>query len=163
MDDRSLDDIRCWCVGKSYVESFRFIIDIVLVCPLSLAGLIGNCLSVIILQYDTSINYATSLLLSAIAVADNVYLLSCLVYQTGKAICYSAEACGPTLRDLYPHIERVAWATANVAMTTVSWLVVVVTLGRYCAICRPLDTLRLGRSRRVRKVSMSTLKDAQNM
>jgi len=49
-------------------------------------------------------------------------------------------------------VERVAWATANVSMTTVSWLVVTVTLARYCAICRPLDTLQIGRSKRVRKV-----------
>ena len=49
-------------------------------------------------------------------------------------------------------VERVAWAVANVSMTTVSWLVVIVTLARYCAICRPLDTLQIGRSKRVRKV-----------
>jgi len=49
-------------------------------------------------------------------------------------------------------VERVAWAAANVSMTTVSWLVVIVTLARYCAICRPLDTLQIGRSKRVRKV-----------
>ena len=53
---------------------------------------------------------------------------------------------------LIGQVERVAWATANVSMTTVSWLVVIVTLARYCAICRPLDTLQIGRSKRVRKV-----------
>jgi len=60
--------------------------------------------------------------------------------------------CSPALLDVYPYIERIAWAMANVAMTTVTWLVVVVALGRYCAICRPLDSLRLGTSKRVRKV-----------
>ena len=49
-------------------------------------------------------------------------------------------------------VERVGWAAANVSMTTVSWLVVIVTLARYCAVCRPLDTLQIGRSKRVRKV-----------
>jgi len=53
----------------------------------------------------------------------------------------------------FGQVERVAWAVANISMTTVSWLVVIVTLARYCAICRPLDTLQIGRSKRVRKVS----------
>jgi len=56
----------------------------------------------------------------------------------------------------YFKVERVAWAAANVFMTTVSWLVVIVTLARYCAICRPLDTLQIGRSKRVRKVCRPT-------
>lgn len=70
---------------------------------------------------------------------------------------FSSALCSQAMLDLYPYIERIAWAMASVAMTTVTWLVVVVTLGRYCAICRPLDSLRLGTSKRVRKVCFDHL------
>lgn len=77
-------------------------IDVIVVCPLTVIGLIGNCLSVIVLRRDSSINYTTSLLLGAIALIDNVYLVSCLLYQTFKAVCYI----GPPAFTGAPALDR---------------------------------------------------------
>jgi len=98
-----LDELVCWCLAKSDYERFSFVVDGLVVLPLSLVGIAGNTLSVIVLHQDTSVNYATTLLLSAIAVVDNVYLLSCLFYQTGKAICYQTDLM-LSLRSIYPQV-----------------------------------------------------------
>jgi len=67
---RILDDLRCWCRAKSHYERFAFVVDVWIVLPLTLCGVAGNTLSVVVLNHDTSVNYATTLLLSAIAVVD---------------------------------------------------------------------------------------------
>jgi len=101
-----LDDLSCWCRNKSDYERFSFIVDVMIVLPLSIIGIAGNTLSVVVLNHDTSVNYATTLLLSAIAVADNVYLLSCLLYQTGKALCYGTNLM-LGLRTVYPQVSAI--------------------------------------------------------
>jgi len=103
IDGGILDDLSCWCLAKSSYETFSFVVDGLIVLPLSVVGIAGNTLSVIVLNHDTSVNYATTLLLSAIAVVDNVYLVSCLLYQTGKAICYGTEWV-TGLRSAYPQV-----------------------------------------------------------
>jgi len=103
IDGGILDDLGCWCLDKSSYERFSFIVDVLVVLPLSVVGIAGNTLSVIVLNHDTSVNYATTLLLSAIAIVDNVYLLSCLLYQTGKALCYGTHLMFG-LRPVYPQV-----------------------------------------------------------
>jgi len=92
VNEALLNNYRCICLDDLPYERFRFIVDVLIVCPLSIAGLFGNCLSAIILSRDSSINYATSLLLGAIAIVDNIYLVSCLLIQTTNAICYYGPA-----------------------------------------------------------------------
>jgi len=103
---RLLNDLSCWCLAKSNYDRFVFVVDVLVVLPLSVVGIAGNTLAVIVLNYDTSVNYATTLLLSAIAVVDDVYLLSCLVYQTGKALCYRTDLM-LGLRSIYPQASFV--------------------------------------------------------
>jgi len=98
---RILDDLRCWCRDKSNYERFSFVVDVFIVLPLSIVGIAANVLSVIVLNHDTAVNYATTLLLSAIAIVDNLYLLSGLLYQTGKAVCYGTDLI-ISLRPIYP-------------------------------------------------------------
>jgi len=99
--EQLLDDLSCFCRAKSDYERFAFVIDVFVVLPVSMFGLAGNTLSVVVLNRDTSVNYATTLLLSAIAVVDDLYLLTCLLFQTGKAVCYGTDVV-PTLRQIYP-------------------------------------------------------------
>jgi len=101
IDSEILNELSCWCLAKSNYERFSFVVDVLLVLPLSIIGLAGNTLSVVVLNRDTSVNYATTLLLSAIALVDNVYLVSCLLYQTGKALCYGTSLM-LELRPVYP-------------------------------------------------------------
>jgi len=104
IDSAILDGLSCFCLAKSRYERFSFIVDGMIVLPLSVVGIAGNTLSVIVLNYDTAVNYATTLLLSAIAIVDNVYLVSCLLYQTGKALCYCTDWMPPAFRFTYPQV-----------------------------------------------------------
>jgi len=104
ISERILNDLTCWCQAKSDYESFSFVVDVWIVFPVSVVGIAGNTLSVVVLNHDSSVNYATTLLLGAIAIVDNVYLLSCLVYQTGKAICYGTQLL-ISLRSFYPQVR----------------------------------------------------------
>jgi len=104
-----LDELSCWCRAKADYERFSLIVDVLIVLPLSVIGIAGNALSVVVLHHDTSVNYATALLLSAIAIVDNVYLVSCLLYQSGKAVCYGTDLM-VGLRSVYPQARRTVYA-----------------------------------------------------
>jgi len=112
---RILDELSCWCRAKSDYERFCFVVDGLIVLPLCVVGLAGNVLSIIVLNHDIAVNYATTLLLSAIAVVDNVYLLSCLVYQTGKAICYGTNLT-LGLRAVYPQASLMLSVNCTVSL-----------------------------------------------
>ena len=60
----------------------------------------------VVLNHDSSVNYATTLLLSAVAVVDDLYLVACLLFQTGKAVCYGTELM-PGLRSIYPQASDI--------------------------------------------------------
>jgi len=46
IDDSILDDLSCWCRAKSDYERFSFVVDVLIVLPLSVVGIAGNALSV---------------------------------------------------------------------------------------------------------------------
>ena len=39
---------------------------------------------------------------------------------------------------MYPYVEPHAWALASIAQTTTVWLVLLVTVDRYFAVCLPM-------------------------
>lgn len=121
----------------SRFAKFAIAVDIFLVCPLCLFGLVGNILSIIVLQMD-KVNTNLSFLLQALAVADNGYLVCCLLFQTIRTVQLCTNIVPESLRDAYTYIEPYVWPLASVAQTAAVWLVVVVTLDRYFAICCPM-------------------------
>lgn len=129
--------------NNTYYESipnyakFRIAVDVFLVGPLCLAGLVGNILSIIVLQMD-KVNTNLSFLLQALAVADNAYLVCCLLFQTIGTIQLCTDLVSDSLRNAYTYIEPYIYPLASVAQTATVWLVVVVTLDRYIAICCPM-------------------------
>jgi len=89
----------------------------------------------VVLYHDTSVNYATTLLLSAIAIVDNVYLVSCLLYQTGKAICYGTTVM-IGLRSVYPQVSAIITCVpAMLAGETGSVLAVSVRVSVCLSVC----------------------------
>jgi len=124
---------------------FRIIIDVFIVGLLCLIGFVGNSLTFVILRGDRDKNSTTNWLLQTLAVVDIVYLVACLLIQPVKAI-----------HDLYPetqsrrgsawgafhitftHLEPYIWPLASIAQTVTVWVVVLVTVDRYIAICMPL-------------------------
>ena len=141
----------CSDVSKSAattsVDDFvlRVIIDICIVGLLCLIGFVGNSLTFIILRGDRDKHSTTNWLLQTLAVVDIVYLAACVLIQPVKAI-----------HDLYPetewrrgsawsafhmtftHLEPYIWPLASIAQTVTVWVVVLVTVDRYIAICMPL-------------------------
>ena len=46
--ERILAELSCWCRAKSDYERFAFFVDVLVVLPLSVCGLAGNTLSVVL-------------------------------------------------------------------------------------------------------------------
>ena len=126
---------------------FRIAIDVCVVGLLCLIGFVGNSLTFVILRVDRDKHSTTNWLLQTLAVVDIVYLIACILIQPVKAI-----------HDLYPetdywhhhgsswssfhvtftHMEPYVWPLTSIAQTVTIWVVVLVTVDRYIAICMPL-------------------------
>jgi len=126
--------------------AFRILVDVCIVGLLCLIGFVGNALTFVILRGDRDKHSTTNWLLQTLAVVDIVYLVACVLIQPVKAI-----------HDLYPeteqrrhsgawgafhttftHLEPHVWPLASIAQTVTIWVVVLVTVDRYIAICMPL-------------------------
>ena len=138
-ENREIFEEHCKIYEKYY--AYRATVDIYIVGALILFGLAGNTISIIVLNSD-NVNRTVAFLLQSLAMADNFYLVSCLFLQTIRAIGDCTDW-APQLRDIYPHWESYIWAFAAISQTIAVWLVVLVTLDRYIAICHPFDVNRL--------------------
>lgn len=141
--------------------AYRLAVDVYLVAALCVAGLIGNALSIAVLRRDRDKPNTTNWLLQTLAAVDIVYLMSSFLIQPVKAIYDMAEydttvavadnastyAAGggavagrrlPWLRAVYPYVEPHAWAVGSIAQTVTVWLVMLVTVDRYVAVCMPM-------------------------
>jgi len=127
-------------VGTPTYVFYRTVVDVYVVSALCVAGVIGNLLSMIVLRRDRDRPNATNWLLQALAVVDTVYLLASVLIQPLKTINDVGELDGPraALRRVFPYVEPHAWALASTAQTATVWLVLLVTVDRYVAVCRPL-------------------------
>jgi len=110
-----------------------------------LIGFIGNTLTFVILRGDRDKNSTTNWLLQTLAVVDIVYLVACVLIQPVKAIhdLYSASAwhrsgAWSAFHMTFTHLEPYIWPLASIAQTVTIWVVVLVTVDRYIAICMPL-------------------------
>ena len=115
---------------------FRAVLDIPVVGLLCIFGLAGNTASILVLRTDGISNNVT-FLLQALALADNAYLITCLFFQTLKAMNDCTDWIGE-LKNVYPYVEQYIWPCASIAQTASQWIVVLVTSERYMAVCVPL-------------------------
>ena len=125
---------------------FRLVVDVCVVGLLCLIGFIGNTLTFIILRGDRDKNSTTNWLLQTLAVVDILYLIACLFIQPLKAIHdlygHRVDSSNIGMFDVFhvvfTRLEPHMWHMASIAQTVTVWVVVLVTVDRYIAICMPL-------------------------
>ena len=130
-------------VGSPTYIFYRTVIDVYVVSALCVAGVVGNLLSMVVLRRDRDRPNATNWLLQALAVVDTVYLLASALIQPLKTVNDVGDPAGDggaraVLRRVFPYVEPHAWALASTAQTATVWLVLLVTVDRYVAVCQPL-------------------------
>lgn len=80
----------------------------------------------------SSWNSTVNTTMSPISLYQNATAITTTVPRT------SATRRLPWLRAIYPYAEPQAWAIASVAQTIAVWLVMLVTIDRYVAVCLPM-------------------------
>ena len=119
--------------GKDQFNLFKFIVDIFVVGFLCLVGFTGNTLSIAVMRKERQ-KSTMSLLLTALAVMDNLFLLACLFYQT----CLSIYTNTGHL-SVCAYGEPYVYAYGLTAQTGTIWIVVMVTMDRFVAVCKPFS------------------------
>ena len=133
------------------LHQFKIAVEVYVVGTLCALGIAGNLLSIVVLGRDRTIRRTTGFMLQMLAVADAVYLVACIFYQTLNCIEKCTDWLPPAVQRRWPYVEVYAWPMASVAQTATVWIVVVVTADRYVAICHPLHAVQYSTVSRLRK------------
>ncbi len=137
-------------LSPHYVTT-KVAVDVYVILPLCVFGITGNIMSVLVLGKDHTMKRTTGFLLQMLALADALYLTTCLFFQTLKTITVFTDWVA-TLQDYWPWMEPYVMPCASIAQTAGVWLVLAVTADRYIAICRPLHAPQYSTISRVRKI-----------
>ncbi len=120
--------------GEEY-QLFEYVINVCITTVLIIFGLLGNLISFVTLKYMKQAS--VMLLLRALAVADSVFLLTCLVFQSFRTLFVYSSGFSQVFW-VFPYVYLVTWPLAAMSQTASVWLVVLVTFDRYQAICHAL-------------------------
>ena len=119
----------------STFQTFKIIVDVYIVGALCVVGIFGNVMSFCVLRRMSGCSAPR--LLQALSAADTGFLLTCLVFQTLRVIFFYFPSAP---MSLFPYVEVWVWPVAAITQTTAVYLVVLVTVDRWRAVCFPLKT-----------------------
>ena len=100
-------------------------------------GIIGNLLSYAVLHKFSRSNVAT-LLLKALAVSDNLFLVTASVLNMYPGMIFHFGLIAQ-IRPIFPYLQIYAWPFAHMAQMGTVWMMVLIAANRYIAVCRPLQ------------------------
>ena len=143
----------CQSSSDSIMSTYRLVVDVYVVGILCVVGWVGNALSVAVLRRDRR-RYkqgTTNWLLQTLAIVDTIYLVTSVFIQPLKTIYDQTNSDGGAghrswFHRVYPYVEPHAWALASIAQTMTVWLVLLVTVDRFFAVCLPMKVRRISSS-----------------
>ncbi|KAA0198924.1 FMRFamide receptor [Fasciolopsis buskii] len=118
-----------------WLQIYNFFWDVVFVGTVLLAGITGNVLSCFVLIRDRS-HGTTSLILTALAICDTMFLVGCLFFQFLRTLSFFVLWI-PYI-NLYAHTSNVLYGSGMAVRMMRNWMVVLVSLERWVAVCKPL-------------------------
>lgn len=129
---------------------FGFSLSFVLLGLTCVFGIIGNSLSIVTFAKHRGIRQSvTELLLTALAVADLVFLVPVVIVVMPPAYC-ALRTCAPTVRTIILHVERYGWTLASAGHMNTVYMTILVAMHRYVHVCRPHEVQRLSGMKRVK-------------
>lgn len=130
-------------------SNFRIIVDLGIVMPVCFFGIIGNTLAYYILKVHKA-NSVMTTLLRCLAVVDNCNLFASICVPVFKTAC-DVTSIGSTMYCYYYVLgEPYFWTFASCSQTAANWLILLITIDRYVAICHPFHPYKLPNSSRAR-------------
>ena len=100
-------------------------------------GIIGNSLSYAVLHKFSRSNVA-SLLLKALAVSDNLFLVTASVLNMYPGMIFHFGLI-EQIKPIFPYLQIYAWPFAHMAQMGTVWMMLLIAVNRYIAVCRPLQ------------------------
>ena len=138
---------------------FDFIVDTVITGLITIDGILGNILGFIVLGKNPSTS--TFLILRSLAVADSLFLVGSLIYHSLKTIYpYTGGPMWYYHYVIFPTIQPYVLPCWYVIQTASVWLVVLVTVHRFIAVCYPLHAQRLTVSSAKKQIAVTWVASA---
>ena len=140
-ENTTVSNISTKFTGFTYEDVINLVINIYCIPILCVFGIIGNILSIIVLGRDDVMRKTTRFLLQNVAVADIGFLISVTsVHIVGDR----------NIQNVYVIIMHYMYPVGSIYQTATVYAVVLVTIDRYIAICRPLQSIKLSTMRNAR-------------
>ena len=111
---------------------FRFICEVGISFPIAVFGICGNILAFVVLCRQKQ-RLTTSVLLQALAVADTLVLISAILLRSMRYVGWDA------FDNVYDYIFVILYPCVYFFRLADTWLIVILTIDRYIAVCHPLQ------------------------
>ncbi|KAK2169479.1 hypothetical protein LSH36_9g00002 [Paralvinella palmiformis] len=148
LDRRQLD-------GSSCQETTKFILNTIFAGILSCLGFIGNSVSYAVLAKDKEAPVA-AYLLQTLALFDNFFLSTWFLHFS-LADSFTYVGILDQFHVTWLYIRVYSYPLLFVAQTCTIWMVVLIAISRYVAVCKPYRAVRYSSLRNVRRAVLGVV------